>query len=67
VLIEASDGERIWNTVGSSTNIIEASFHALVDSLELPLARQNSNGRPGEAARVPSEASRAECGEASGR
>ena len=39
VLIEASDGVRSWNTVGSSPNIIEASFHALVDSLELPLAR----------------------------
>jgi 2-isopropylmalate synthase len=45
VLIEASDGERNWNTVGSSTNIIEASFHALVDSLELPLARANGNSR----------------------
>ena len=45
VLIEASDGEHNWNTVGSSTNIIEASFHALVDSLELPLARANGNGR----------------------
>lgn len=45
VLIEASDGERTWNTVGSSTNIIEASFQALVDSLELPLVRANGNGR----------------------
>lgn len=44
VLIEASDGERTWNTVGSSANIIEASFHALVDSLELPLARLNGDG-----------------------
>ena len=45
VLIEASDGTRSWNTVGSSTNIIEASFQALVDSLELPLARLNGNSR----------------------
>ena len=44
VLIEASDGQRTWSTVGSSTNIIEASFQALVDSLELPLARRNGNG-----------------------
>ncbi len=44
VQIEASDGQRTWNTVGSSANIIEASFHALVDSLELPLARRNGNG-----------------------
>ena len=56
VLIEASDGERNWNTVGSSTNIIEASFHALVDSLELPLARTNGNSRArpsGNGATVP--------------
>jgi len=45
VLIEASDGERSWNTVGSSTNIIEASFQALVDSLELPLVRANGATR----------------------
>ncbi len=44
VFIEASDGERSWNTVGSSSNIIDASFHALIDSLELPLARRNGNG-----------------------
>ena len=34
VLIESSDGEREWHTVGSSTNIIEASWMALVDSVE---------------------------------
>ncbi len=50
VLIEASDGERTWNTVGSSDNIIEASFHALVDSLELPLVR--ANGRKEVAAEM---------------
>lgn len=37
VLIDASDGERSWTTVGCSVNIIEASFQALLDSLELPL------------------------------
>jgi 2-isopropylmalate synthase len=37
VLIDASDGERSWTTVGCSVNIIEASFQALVDSLELSL------------------------------
>ncbi len=41
VLVDASDGERTWTTVGSSVNIIEASFQALLDSLELPLL-----GRP---------------------
>jgi 2-isopropylmalate synthase len=34
VLIECSDGERSWRTVGSSTNIIEASWLALADGLE---------------------------------
>lgn len=34
VLIESSDGEREWRTVGSSTNIIEASWIALADSME---------------------------------
>ncbi|MBC7254502.1 MAG: citramalate synthase, partial [Chloroflexi bacterium] len=44
VLIDASDGQRSWTTVGSSSNIIEASFQALIDSLELPLLRRASAG-----------------------
>ena len=39
VLIESSDGEHEWRTVGSSTNIIEASWLALADSLEYWLAK----------------------------
>jgi 2-isopropylmalate synthase len=34
VLIESSDGVSLWRTVGSSSNIIEASWLALADSLE---------------------------------
>ena len=34
VLIESTDGEQVWSTVGSSGNIIEASWFALADSLE---------------------------------
>jgi 2-isopropylmalate synthase len=34
VHIESTDGEDIWGTVGVSTNIIEASWVALVDSIE---------------------------------
>jgi len=34
VLIESSDGQEEWHTVGASTNIIEASWLALADSLE---------------------------------
>lgn len=32
VLIESSDGENIWGTVGASDNIIEASWEALRDA-----------------------------------
>ncbi len=34
VLIESSDGTNTWGTVGVSENIIEASWEALVDSIE---------------------------------
>jgi 2-isopropylmalate synthase len=34
VLIDASDGAESWGTIGVSENIIEASWEALVDSLE---------------------------------
>ncbi|MFC2063004.1 citramalate synthase [Chloroflexota bacterium] len=40
VLIEFSDGTGEWRTVGSSTNIIEASWLALVDSLEYWLLKR---------------------------
>ena len=39
VLIESSDGKDIWGTVGVSENIIEASWEALVDSVEYVLYR----------------------------
>jgi len=39
VLIESSDGTNQWHTVGSSTNIIEASWLALADSLEYGLTK----------------------------
>ncbi len=34
VIIESSDGNTEWRTVGASTNLIEASWLALADSLE---------------------------------
>ncbi|MCK4354463.1 MAG: citramalate synthase [Dehalococcoidia bacterium] len=40
VLIESSDGKKHWRTVGSSTNIIEASWLALADSIEYWLIKQ---------------------------
>ncbi len=40
VLIESTDGEETWTTVGSSSDIIEASWLALADSLEYWLWRR---------------------------
>jgi len=37
VLIHSTNGHRTWSTVGSSPNIIEASWLALMDSLEYAL------------------------------
>jgi len=37
VVIESTDGERVWGTVGVSENIIEASWQALIDSIEYKL------------------------------
>ncbi len=37
VTIESTDGAQVWSTVGVSTNIIEASFIALTDSIEYML------------------------------
>jgi 2-isopropylmalate synthase len=34
VLLDASDGEQVWGSIGVSENVIEASWEALVDSLE---------------------------------
>jgi 2-isopropylmalate synthase len=34
VLIDATDGEAVWGAIGVSENVIEASWEALVDSLE---------------------------------
>ncbi len=39
VLVESSDLSTAWSTVGVSTDIIEASWLALVDSIEYKLAR----------------------------
>lgn len=40
VLIESSDNIKKWNTVGVSENIIEASWQALIDSIEYKLLQQ---------------------------
>jgi 2-isopropylmalate synthase len=48
VLLDSSDGEREWGSIGVSENIIEASWEALVDSLEYAF-------QPGPESNAPSE------------
>jgi 2-isopropylmalate synthase len=64
VLIDASDGHDAWGTIGVSENIIEASWEALVDSLEFPMQSRPSarEGKPGPSVQprpaIPDEAGR---------
>jgi 2-isopropylmalate synthase len=39
VLIESTDGEQVWWTVGFNPNIIQASWDALVDSIDYKLQK----------------------------
>ncbi|HZP26676.1 MAG TPA: citramalate synthase [Dehalococcoidia bacterium] len=43
VLLESTDGEFSWTTVGASTDIIEASWLALADSLEYWLLSRSAH------------------------
>jgi 2-isopropylmalate synthase len=43
VLLDASDGKDTWGTIGVSENIIEASWDALVDSLEAGMLPGRTN------------------------
>jgi len=45
VLIDSANGHHTWSTVGSSTNIIEASWLALADSLEYALLNEEEAGK----------------------
>lgn len=42
VLIESGDGRSEWGTVGVSENIIQASWQALVDSIDYKLLKEQS-------------------------
>jgi 2-isopropylmalate synthase len=61
VVIESARGAERWSTVGCSENIIEASWLALCDGLELPLLRDREaarasgrgNGPAGSGAEAP--------------
>ncbi|HEY4612477.1 MAG TPA: alpha-isopropylmalate synthase regulatory domain-containing protein, partial [Bacteroidota bacterium] len=52
VLVTTKNGHGAWNTVGVSTNIIEASWKALVDGVYVHLLKTGMNGA---ANRPPSE------------
>jgi 2-isopropylmalate synthase len=45
VLIESSNGQKRWTTVGVSPNILEASYQAVVEGIEYGLLLQSS-GKP---------------------
>lgn len=47
VLIESTDGKDVWSTIGVSTNIIEASWQALVDSIEYKLLKDEKRTNMG--------------------
>lgn len=40
VLVESSNGHQRWTTVGVSTNILDASYQAVVEGLEYGLMLQ---------------------------
>jgi 2-isopropylmalate synthase len=49
VLLDSSDGEQEWGAIGVSDNVIEASWEALVDSLELGMQAGRRPARADEA------------------
>lgn len=46
VLIQSQDDKDDWSTIGVSENIIEASWQALVDSVEYKLLKDSKQGSP---------------------
>jgi 2-isopropylmalate synthase len=54
VNVESGDGEHTWGTIGVSENIIEASWQALVDSIEYKLHRDAGENLHQSLAAVPS-------------
>jgi 2-isopropylmalate synthase len=53
VLLDASDGQDTWGSIGVSENIIEASWEALVDSLEAGVLPGRTQGSRARAALTP--------------
>ena len=42
VLLDSTDGTEVWSTIGVSENIIDASWQALVDSIEYKLSKDRA-------------------------
>ncbi len=53
VLLDASDGDLVWGSIGVSENVIEASWEALVDSLEHGMQLQRRERREQAGASAP--------------
>jgi 2-isopropylmalate synthase len=53
VLLDASDGEKVWGSIGVSENVIESSWEALVDSLEYGMQPPSRGRVSGDAAAAP--------------
>jgi 2-isopropylmalate synthase len=47
VLLDATDGSDTWGAIGVHENVIEASWDALVDSLEAGMVRTRAAEAPG--------------------
>lgn len=64
VLIESGDADDRWSTVGVSHNLIEASWQALVDSLDYKLYKDAKRAAAAARAGVPTPQPSARAGEA---
>jgi 2-isopropylmalate synthase len=60
VLLDTTDGVETWGAIGVSENVIEASWEALVDSLEAGmLPGRADHARPREVRTAPASGPRA--------
>jgi 2-isopropylmalate synthase len=53
VLITSGDGHETWGTVGVASNIIEASWQALVDSIDFKLRMDERRSKSGQKTAAP--------------
>ena len=55
VLIDSTDGDDTWTTIGVSANVIEASWMALIDAFVFGLTRTNKCRVGRRRSRAPTE------------